>query len=72
MENHYFLSQLSLNSSIANTTHKTVTYVKEFGLLAIDNNNRTSYTTNTTGQYRCNVTNEVGSVVSLVITILLW
>ena len=72
MANHCFLSQLSLNSSIANTTYKTVMYIKEFGLLAIDNNNRTSYTTNTTGQYRCNVTNEVGSVVSLVITVLLW
>ena len=32
--------------------------------ITVDNNNRTSYTTNTTGQYRCNVTNEVGSVVS--------
>ena len=37
--------------------------------ITVDNNNRTSYTTNTTGQYRCNVTNEVGSVVSPVITV---
>ena len=37
--------------------------------ITVDNNNRTSYTTNTTGQYRCNVTNEVGSVTSPVITI---
>ena len=37
--------------------------------ITVDNNNRTSYTTGTTGQYRCNVTNEVGSVVSPVITV---
>ena len=37
--------------------------------ITVDNNNRTSYTTNITGQYRCNVTNEVGSVVSPVITV---
>ena len=29
----------------------------------------TSYATSTTGQYRCNVTNEVGSVVSSVVTV---
>ena len=37
--------------------------------ITVDNNNRTSYTIGTTGQYRCNVTNEVGSVVSPVITV---
>ena len=37
--------------------------------ITVDNNNRTSYTTGTTGQYRCNVTNEVGSAVSPVITV---
>ena len=37
--------------------------------ITVGNNNRTSYTTNTTGQYRCNVTNEVGSVISPVITV---
>ena len=37
--------------------------------ITVDNNNRTSYTTGTNGQYRCNVTNEVGSVVSPVFTI---
>ena len=37
--------------------------------ITVDSNNRTSYTTNTTGQYRCNVTNEVGSVISPVISI---
>ena len=37
--------------------------------ITVDNNNRTLYTTVTTGQYRCNVTNEVGSVVSPVITV---
>ena len=37
--------------------------------ITVDSNNRTSYTTNTTGQYRCNVTNEVGSVISPVITV---
>ena len=37
--------------------------------ITVDNNNRTSYTTETTGQYRCNVTNEVGSVTSPVITV---
>ena len=37
--------------------------------ITVDNNNRISYTTGTTGQYRCNVTNEVGSVVSPVITV---
>ena len=37
--------------------------------ITVDNNNRTSYTTGTTGQYRCNVTNEVGSVVSPMITV---
>ena len=35
-----------------------------------NNNNRISYfITGTSGQYRCNVTNEVGSVLSPVITI---
>ena len=37
--------------------------------ITVDNNNRTSYTTGTIGQYRCNVTNEVGSVVSPVIIV---
>ena len=37
--------------------------------ITVDNNNRKSYTTNTTGQYRCNVTNEFGSDVSPVITV---
>ena len=37
--------------------------------ITVDNNNRTSYTTINTGQYRCNVTNEVGSVGSPVITV---
>ena len=37
--------------------------------ITVDNNNRTSYITNTTGWYRCNVTNEVGSVVSPMITV---
>ena len=37
--------------------------------ITVDNNNRTSYTTGTIGQYRCYVTNEVGSVVSPVITL---
>ena len=37
--------------------------------ITVDSNNRKSYTTGTTGQYRCNVTNEVGSVVSPVITV---
>ena len=37
--------------------------------IIVDNNNRTSYTTGATGQYRCNVTNEAGSVVSPVITV---
>ena len=37
--------------------------------ITVDNNNRTSYTTGNTGQYRCNVTNEVGSVVTPVITV---
>ena len=37
--------------------------------ITVDNNNRTSYTTGNTGQYRCNVTNEVGSVVSPVFTV---
>ena len=32
--------------------------------ITVDNNNRTSYTTRTTGQYRCNMTNEVESVTS--------
>ena len=31
--------------------------------------NRTSYTTRNTGQYRCNVANEAGSVVSPVISV---
>ena len=35
----------------------------------VDNNNKTSYKTINTGQYRCNVTNEAGSVVSPVITV---
>ena len=37
--------------------------------ITVDSNNRTSYTTDTTGQYRCNATNEVGSVISPVITV---
>ena len=37
--------------------------------ITVDNDNRASYTTRTTGQYRCNVTNEDGSVVSPVITV---
>ena len=37
--------------------------------ITVDNDNKTSYTTGTTGQYRCNVTNEVGSVVSPVTTV---
>ena len=37
--------------------------------ITVNRNNRTSYTTNTTGQYRCNVTNEVGSVISPMITV---
>ena len=37
--------------------------------ITVGSNNMMSYTTNTTGQYRCNVTNEVGSVVSPVITV---
>ena len=35
----------------------------------VDSNNKTSYKTTNTGQYRCNVTNEAGSVVSPVITV---
>ena len=37
--------------------------------ITVDNNNKTSYKPTTTGQYRCNVTNEAGSVVSPVITV---
>ena len=37
--------------------------------ITVDNDNRTSYTTKTSGQYRCNVTNEAGSVLSPVITV---
>ena len=33
------------------------------------NNKMSSYITRTSGQYRCNVTNEVGSVISPVITV---
>ena len=32
--------------------------------ITVDSTNKTSYTTGTTGQYRCKVTNEAGSVVS--------
>ena len=35
----------------------------------VDNNNKTSYETTNTGQYRCNVANEAGSVVSPMITV---
>ena len=35
----------------------------------VDSNNKTSYETTNTGQYRCKVTNEVGSVVSPMITV---
>ena len=37
--------------------------------ITVDSNNMRSYTTNATGQYRCNVTNDAGSVVSPVITV---
>ena len=37
--------------------------------ITVDNTNKTSYNTTTTGQYRCSVTNEAGSVVSPVITV---
>ena len=37
--------------------------------ITVDSTNKTSYKTTTTGQYRCNVTNEAGSVVSPVITV---
>ena len=37
--------------------------------VTVDNNNKTSYTTRNSGQYRCNVTNEVGSVLSPVFTV---
>jgi len=37
--------------------------------ITVDNNNKTSYITRTSGQYRCNVTNEAGSVLSPVITV---
>ena len=37
--------------------------------ITVNNNSRTSYTTGATGQYRCNVTNKAGSVVSPVITV---
>ena len=37
--------------------------------ITVDDNNITSYTTNTSGQYRCNVTNEAGSDLSPVTTI---
>ena len=37
--------------------------------ITIDNNNMTSYITRTSGQSRCNATNEAGSVLSPVITI---
>ena len=36
--------------------------------ITVDNNNKTSYKVTNTGQYRCKVTNEAGSVVSPVIT----
>ena len=35
----------------------------------VDSNNKTSFETMNTGQYRCKVTNEAGSVVSPVITV---
>jgi len=37
--------------------------------ITVDNNNMTSYIPRTSGQYRCNVTNEAGSVLSPVITV---
>ena len=37
--------------------------------ITIDSTNKTSYITTTTGQYRCNVTNEAGSAISPVITV---
>ena len=36
---------------------------------AVSNKNSTHYIASTTGQYRCNVTNKAGSVVSSVITV---
>ena len=38
------------------------------GWITVDSNNKTSFETTNTGQYRCKVTNEAGSVVSPVIT----
>ena len=37
--------------------------------VTVNNNNRTYIITGTSGQYRCNVTNEAGSVLSPVITV---
>ena len=37
--------------------------------ITVNSTNMTSYTAKTSGQYRCNVTNEVGSVLSPVITV---
>ena len=37
--------------------------------ITVDSNNKTSYKTMNTGQYRCNVTNKAGSIVSPVITV---
>ena len=37
--------------------------------ITVDSNNMTSYTATTSGLYRCNATNEAGSVLSPVITV---
>ena len=37
--------------------------------ITVNKNNITSYSATTSGQYRCNVTNEFGSVLSPVITV---
>ena len=37
--------------------------------ITVNSTNMTSYTATTSGQYRCNVSNEVGSVVSPVVTV---
>jgi len=37
--------------------------------ITVDNNNMTSYIIRNIGQYRCNVTNEAGSVLSPMITV---
>ena len=37
--------------------------------ITVESRNQTSYKITTTGQHRCNVTNEAGSVVSPVITV---